>query len=59
MYKSFIGTYVIGPLLIRNPKFCEHYIKTLINTKNNKFKFKKFDFELEKQAYKNAVELLR
>lgn len=59
IYKSFIGTYVIGPLLIRNPKFCEHYIKTLINTKNNKFKFKKFDFELEKQAYKKAVELLR
>ena len=59
MYKGFIGTYVLGPILIRNPYFTEHYIKTIINTKYNKFKFKKFNFNLEKEAYKKATELFK
>ena len=45
-YKNFYGTYIIGPLLIRNPNFSQKFIKNLIISKKNDFKFRKFDFEI-------------
>lgn len=55
-YKSFYGTYIIGPLLIRNPNFSQKFIKNLIISKKNDFKFRKFDFEIDKKASKSYVE---
>lgn len=54
--KNFIGTYIIGPILIRNPKFCEYYIKKIIKSKDKNFKIKKDNYEFEKQAYKINIE---
>lgn len=50
-YKNFYGTYLIGPLLVRNPKFAEEFIKKLVLSKNPDFKFKDFDFDFETEAY--------
>ena len=50
-YKNFYGTYLIGPLLVRNPSFEEKFIKDLISSIDKNFKFKPFDFEFEIEAY--------
>lgn len=55
-YKNFYGTYIIGPILARNPMFLEHFIKELVTSKNKKFKFKKFDLQLDKKARKSYME---
>ena len=49
-YKNFYGTYLIGPILVRNPELTNLFIKKLINSKDKKFKFKKIDFKLEEKA---------
>ena len=56
LYKNFYGTYIIGPILARNPMFLEHFIKELVTSKNKKFKFKKFDLQLDKKARKSYME---
>lgn len=50
-YKNFYGTYLIGPLLVRNPSFEEKFIKELVLSIDKNFEFKPFDFELETEAY--------
>ncbi len=50
-YNNFYGTYLIGPLLVRNPKFTEEFIKKLVLSINSEFKFKEFDFHFEIEAY--------
>ena len=52
---NFIGTYVIGPLLIRNPYFCEFYVSKIIKSKNKDFKLKKDNYNLEIMAYEKEV----
>lgn len=52
-YKNFYGTYLIGPLLVRNPDLLEYICKKIIKEKNTNFKFKKIDLKLEKNAHLN------
>ena len=52
---NFYGTYIIGPLLVRNPKFCSFFIKELITSKDKDFKFKDENYELDIKAYENAT----
>lgn len=33
-YKNFIGTYLIGPMLIRNPHFTNYIVKEILENKN-------------------------
>lgn len=54
IYNNFIGTYLIGPLLIRNPYFMQYYIKRLLNKED----IKEDNYYLEIEAYKKAVELI-
>lgn len=53
---NFYGTYVIGPLLVRNPIFCINFITKLIMSKDNNFKFKKYNYILEEKAYNEKKE---
>lgn len=55
VYNNFIGTYLIGPLLARNPELLKYLTKKLIISQNNNFKFKKFDLKLEKEAHKEYI----
>lgn len=54
-YNNFIGTYLIGPILARNPELLKYFVKKLINYKNANFKFKKFDLKLEKKAHDDYI----
>lgn len=53
--KNFFGTYIIGPIFIRNPKLCEYYVKKIIKSKNKDFKFKKGNYKLELLAYNETI----
>lgn len=48
---NFYGTYLLGPILARNPKLLEKLCKELILSKDNNFKLKDFDFKLEQKAH--------
>lgn len=50
-YRNFYATYLIGPLLVRNPKFTLEFLVKLITSINPDFSFKEFDFTLETEAY--------
>ena len=52
---SFYGTYIVGPLLVRNPKLCSKLVHKLIDSKDSNFKYKEEDYEFEIEAYKKAV----
>lgn len=52
---NFYGTYVIGPILIRNPELLEHLIRELLTSKDKDFKFKEFDLKQNKEAYESFV----
>lgn len=54
-YNNFYGTYLIGPLLVRNPHFLEFLVKQTIINKNKSFKFKKFNLKLDYLAYNNFL----
>ena len=56
-YKNFYGTYLIGPLLVRNPNFFKEFFKQLILSKDPNYKFKEFDLNLETKAYDEFVSL--
>lgn len=51
---NFYGTYIIGPILVRNPKFCSYLIKELILNKNKDFNFKEENYKLDELAYSNV-----
>ena len=49
-FRNFFGTYVIGPVLVRNPEFFEYFLKRLFpRAKLN------VDLKLEKKAYNAFV----
>lgn len=54
---NFYGTYLIGPLFIRNPHLLKCFVKKIITNKDRNFKFKKFDLKLETKAYNKYIEL--
>lgn len=54
-YKNFYGTYLLGPLLVRNPNLHKYIVTKLIKSKNKKFKLKKFNFKLDEEAYKTYM----
>ena len=55
---SFYGTYIVGPILVRNPELCSLFVHKLIDSKEKDFEYKDEDYEYEKEAYKKAVEII-
>lgn len=55
-YKNFYGTYLIGPLLIRNPHFLEYLIKKIVLAKDPNYKFLKFNLDKEYKAYETYID---
>ena len=53
---NFYGTYLIGPLLARNPEFLEYFIKKIVLSKDKDFKFKAFNWEIEQKAHEKYLE---
>lgn len=56
LYNNFYGTYLIGPILIRNPELVRYLTKKIITSKNKNFKFNPFNLMLEKNAYNTFME---
>lgn len=54
-YKNFYGTYMIGPILVRNSELLELICKKLVLQKNRTFKFKNFNTTLENKAYNEYI----
>lgn len=52
---NFYGTYVEGPILVRNPEFLKYFISLMIKDKK---KVKQLDLKLEEKAYENFSILL-
>ena len=53
--QNFLGSYLIGPLLVRNPRIARFITEALIKSKDNGFVLKDFDFEFEKKARKQYM----
>ena len=53
---NFIRTYIIGPLLARNPYLCSYYIKRLITSKKEDFEFKEENYDLDLKTYNKTLE---
>ncbi len=51
----FLGTYTIGPLLVRNPFLLKEYVTDLILTKDPGFALKDFDLHMEEAAYRMSL----
>jgi len=51
--KNFIGTYMLGPLLIRNPHFTDYIIKDILKTKDIKYNNVKDTYE--HRAYEEYI----
>jgi Predicted glutamine amidotransferase len=50
-HKNFFGSYLIGPLLVRNPEFNKYIIKLLVNKIDKNYKLKPFNMRIEENAY--------
>lgn len=55
MQNNFYATYLIGPILARNPELLEKFCKNLIFSKDSSFELKKFDLEIEKIAHERYL----
>ena len=53
---NFYGTYVLGPILARNPDFLKYFIKELILFKDKSFDKFDIDTSLEDKAYLEYIE---
>lgn len=54
-YLNFYGTYLIGPLLVRNPSLLKYLLNKVIKEKNHDYKIKKVNLNLEYKAYENYI----
>lgn len=54
-FKNFYGTYLIGPLLVRNPDFLRYFAKELIKSKDSNFKIKKVPLKFEELAHQEFI----
>lgn len=54
-YKNFYATYLLGPILIRNPELLKYIVTKFILEKDKTFKLKKFDLKIEELAYNTYV----
>lgn len=54
-YNNFFGTYLIGPILVRNPQFLRKFAIDIILEKNSNYRYKEFDFELNIEAYETFM----
>ena len=56
---NFLGTYTIGPLLVRNPFLCRELVQNLIHAKYPQFSMKEADYTLEEQAYNASLKFMK
>lgn len=50
-YNNFYGTYVLGPILVRNPELLKYFVCELVRAKDENFNFKDFELKINEEAY--------
>lgn len=55
-HNRFYATYLLGPILARNPMLLEYFTKKLITSKDKDFEFKPFDLEIQQIAHDKYIE---
>ena len=53
-HNNFFGTYLLGPLLIRNPYFLEYIVKVLLD--NKRLKWKRLNQDVSHAAYEEYLD---
>ena len=56
---NFFGTYVIGPILVKNPDLLNYFVEELIISKNKEYDLKEIDYENEEAGYNLVLNELR
>lgn len=54
-YSNFYGTYLLGPILVRNPELLKYFTKELIFTKDKNYSFREFDLKMNEEAYQHFM----
>lgn len=52
---EFLGTYIIGPILVRNPELCRYFVHKLIDGKDPAHNYLNEDYAYEEEAYNKTV----
>ena len=52
---EFLGTYIIGPILVRNPELCRYFVHKLIGAKDPAHTYLEEDYAYEQEAYNRTV----
>ena len=55
LINNFFGTFLIGPLLVRNPELLIFLVKKIIDSKYDNFKYKPFNLDLEQKAHDEYI----
>lgn len=55
-HNRFYATYLLGPILARNPMLLEYLTKKLITSKDKNFEFKPFELEIQQMAHDKFIE---
>ena len=58
-YKNFYGTYVLGPILVRNPEFLKYLVNLICTKRDTAFKMVDYIHDNEDRGYKLVLEELR
>lgn len=53
---NFYGTYVLGPILARNPDFLKYFMNELVMSKDKNYEIGELDTSLEEKAYFEFIE---
>ena len=55
--KNFLGTYMIGPILVRNPELLIFVVKKIVEAKYENFNYKPFNLDYEIKAHDEYLKL--
>ena len=53
--KNAFGTYVIGPILVRNPELLDFFVRSILKQKNSEFEYKTINHQNEVDGYNTVL----
>ena len=59
MINKLIGTHVIGPILVKNPRLMRFYVEDIAKTLNKNFVYKDIDYPYEEDSYNVTLNALK
>lgn len=56
---NLIATYVIGPILVRNPHILKYFVEKIIKSKDENFNIKEIEYKNEEEGYELVLKELK